>query len=156
MLLGALTAITLAGLAANAAQLAPAKDTWGPAVSFGPSKSVIIRSSTTIQPGTAPTQPRGGFLTIWPGMSNGTGNLIQSTLESHEPGRARCGEKTGEWCIMASVFGRPWGQLDSKKMAIVKAKQRVKIEYILENDNDTWTQYVPLTVAMLSELLTVP
>jgi hypothetical protein len=73
-------------------------------------------------------------------MSNGTGNLIQSTLESHEAGKPRCGEKTGEWCIMASVFGRPWGQLDSKKQAVVKDKQKVKIAYVLEKDNDTWTQ----------------
>jgi hypothetical protein len=73
-------------------------------------------------------------------MSNGTGNLIQTTLESHENGRPRCGEKPGEWCIMASVFGRPWGQLDSKKLAVVKGNQKIKIEYKLELDNDTWTQ----------------
>ena len=117
--------------------LVAAKDTWGPAVSFGPAKSTIIHTVTTIQPGKAPVQPRGGFLTIWPGMSNGTGNLIQTTLESHENGAPRCGEKPGEWCIMASVFGRPWGQLDSKKMAVVKGNQRIKIEYKLEADNDT-------------------
>jgi hypothetical protein len=116
------------------------KMSWGPAVSFGPSKSTIISAITTIQPGRAPVQPKGGFLTIWPGLSNGTGNLIQTTLESHE--RPRCGEKTGEWCIMASVFGNPWGQLDSKKQAVVKDKQKVKIAYVLEKDNNTWTQYV--------------
>jgi len=122
------------------AAVAAAKDTWGPAVSFGPSKSVIVRASTVLTPGTAPTQPRGGFLTIWPGMSNGSWHLVQSTLESHEPGRSRCGEKTGEWCVMASVFGRPWGQKDSQQMAVVKGKQRVRIEYVLGKDNDSWTQ----------------
>jgi hypothetical protein len=43
---------------------------------------------------------------------------------------------------MASVFGKPWGQKDSNKMAVVKEKQKVRIEYRLEKDNQTWTQYV--------------
>jgi hypothetical protein len=73
-------------------------------------------------------------------MSNGTGNLIQTTLESHERGKPRCGEKAGEWCVMASVFGNPWGQLDSKQQAVVKGDQKIRIEYILEKDNQTWTQ----------------
>jgi hypothetical protein len=117
-----------------------AKDSWGPAVSFGPSKSTIVYAVTTLQPGRAPTQPKNGFLTIWPGMSNGTGNLIQTTLESHEPGKSRCGERKGEWCVMASVFGKPWGQLDSKQQSVVRGDQKIKIEYILEKDNQTWTQ----------------
>jgi hypothetical protein len=133
---------SIAASALCAAYVALAKDTWGPAVSFGPSKSVIYHAITTIQPGRAPIQPKNGFLTLWPGMSNGTGNLIQSTLESHENGRPRCGEKPGEWCIMASVFGKPWGQLDSKQQAVVKGKDKITIEYKLESDQNTWTQYV--------------
>jgi hypothetical protein len=38
------------------------------------------------------------------------------------------------------VFGKPWGQLDSKKMAVVKGDHRVRIEYRLEKDGNTWTQ----------------
>jgi hypothetical protein len=133
--------ISVSGFLLALCGVVSAKDTWGPAVSFGPAKSTIINAVTTIQPGRAPVQPKGGFLTIWPGMSNGTGNLIQTTLESHEPGRPRCGEKSGEWCIMASVFGKPWGQKDSNKMAVVKEGQKVRIEYKLEKDQNTWTQY---------------
>ncbi|KAF2672385.1 hypothetical protein BT63DRAFT_411659 [Microthyrium microscopicum] len=162
-----------------------AEDTWGPAVSFGPSKSTIIRAITTVQPGKAPaqphagtiieprcttnttkhgekkrTRPNAGFLTIWPGMSNGTGNLIQTTLESHEEGKPRCGEKTGEWCVMASVFGDFPGlrtkQIDAKSQGVVKGTDKITIEYRLEKDDMTWTQTVTNTAtkAVLSKLST--
>ncbi|KAJ7506149.1 hypothetical protein B0H11DRAFT_2220064 [Mycena galericulata] len=44
-------------------------------------------------------------------MSNGSGEHIQSTLESW-PDDTRCGATTGEWCVRASVFGAA-GQTDS-------------------------------------------
>jgi hypothetical protein len=43
---------------------------------------------------------------------------------------------------MASVFGKPWGQLDAKQQSVVKGKDKVTIEYKLESDQNTWTQYV--------------
>lgn len=56
-------------------------DSWGGAVSLGPSKSTIINAVTTLTPGAAPST-QSGELFLWPGMSNGTGDLIQTTLES--------------------------------------------------------------------------
>lgn len=56
------------------------RDSWGGALSLGPSKSTIINAVTTLIPGTAPS-PQTGELFLWPGMSNGTGDLIQTTLE---------------------------------------------------------------------------
>lgn len=111
-------------------------DTWGGAVSLGPSKSTIIKAVTTITPGTAPST-QNGELFLWPGMSNGTGDLIQTTLESW-PDNSWCGATTGQWCVRASVFGS-FGQLDGEGSP-VSGDTPVKIVYELEGT--TWVQTV--------------
>lgn len=112
-------------------------DTWGGAVSLGPTKSTIIRAVTTLTPGPAP-QTQNGYLFIWPGMSNGTGDLVQTTLESWPQGNAWCGAKPGQWCIRCSLFG--WfGQLDGPASP-VDGNMRVEILYELLSDNKTWRQ----------------
>lgn len=122
-------------------------DTWGPSVSFGPAKSTIIYSSTIIQPPEAPVQPKGGFLTIWPGISNSTSDLVQSCLDKYQPGENCTGVplEPGEWCALASVYGtaRLGGlfQQDAPG-AVVKKDQKIQIEYRLEPNNLNWTQWV--------------
>ena len=71
------------------------RDSWGPSVSLGPTKSHIINAVTTIIPGPAPST-QNGELFLWPGMSNGTGDLIQTTLESW-PDNSWCGAAKGQW-----------------------------------------------------------
>ncbi|MCJ1446176.1 MAG: hypothetical protein MMC23_006681 [Stictis urceolatum] len=73
--------------------LAKRVDTWGGSVSLGPTKSHIANAVTTIVPGTAPST-QNGELFLWPGMSNGTGDLIQTTLESW-PDNSWCGATGG-------------------------------------------------------------
>ncbi|KAL4902825.1 hypothetical protein BDW74DRAFT_58141 [Aspergillus multicolor] len=114
------------------------EDTWGGSVSLGPSKSTIVNAVTTIIPGPAP-ETQNGVLFLWPGMSNSTGDLIQATLESWES-NAWCGATSGEWCVRASVFGS-FGQLDGTA-GVVKGDDQVKIEYTLQDDQDTWVQTV--------------
>lgn len=112
------------------------RDSWGGAVSLGPTTSRIVHAVTTVVPGVAPS-PQNGELFLWPGMSNGTGDLIQTTLESW-PDNSWCGAGTGEWCIRCSVFG--WfGQLDGPA-GVVSGNTRVKIEYALQGDGTTWLQ----------------
>ena len=72
-------------------------------------------------------------------MSNGTGDLVPTTLESW-PDNSWCGAKTGQWCVRASVFGS-FGQLDGTA-GVVSGSDQVKIVYNLESDGQTWTQYV--------------
>ncbi|KAF3903225.1 hypothetical protein ABW20_dc0104044 [Dactylellina cionopaga] len=123
-------------------------DTWGGSVSLGPSKSTIINAVTTIIPGPAPPS-QNGELFLWPGMSNGTGDLIQTTLESW-PSNSWCGAAAGQWCVRASVFG--WfGQLDGNS-APVSGSDQVRIEYALQSDQNTWLQTVTnaVTGAVLS------
>lgn len=135
------TLVALLAATANAASLIR-RDTWGGALSLGPSKSTIIHAITTLTPGAAPPV-QNGVLFLWPGMSNGTGDLVQTTLESW-PDNSWCGAKTGQWCVRASVFG--WfGQLDGTA-GVVSGSDQVKIEYKLESNQQTWTQYVFLSV----------
>ncbi|KAK6539642.1 hypothetical protein TWF694_009848 [Orbilia ellipsospora] len=113
-------------------------DTWGGSVSLGPTKSTIINAVTTIIPGPAPPT-QNGELFLWPGMSNGTGDLVQTTLESW-PSNSWCGAAAGQWCVRASVFGS-FGQLDGSP-GIVSGGDQVRIEYNLQSDQNTWLQTV--------------
>lgn len=112
------------------------RDSWGGAVSLGPTKSRITHAVTTITPGQAPTTQT-GELFLWPGMSNGTGDLVQTTLESW-PSNSWCGAATGQWCIRCSVFGS-FGQLDGTA-GVVSGSTPVKIDYTLQSDGQTWLQ----------------
>lgn len=72
-------------------------------------------------------------------MSNGTGDLVQTTLESW-PDNSCGGAPSGQWCVRASVFG-PFGQLDGPASA-VSGTTKVKIVYELQSDGQTWEQTV--------------
>ena len=112
------------------------RDTWGGAVSLGSTSSRITKAVTTILPGAAPPT-QNGVLFLWPGMSNGTGDLVQTTLESWED-NSWCGAATGEWCIRCSLFGS-FGQLDGDASP-VPGDISVEILYELQSDGTTWKQ----------------
>lgn len=130
-------------LLATLAAAAPAphvkrEDTWGGAVSLGPTDfengAYIDHAVTYLSPGAAP-ENQNGLLFLWPGMSNGTGDLVQTTLEDYDD-NSWCGAVAGEWCVRASVFG--WfGQHDGEA-GVVKPDDTVKIDYKLEGN--TWIQ----------------
>lgn len=67
-------------------------------------------------------------------MSNGTGDLIQSTLEDYDD-NSWCGSEQGKWCVRASVFG-VFGQL-SGRTGPMGGDDRVRIEYLLVGDGET-------------------
>lgn len=130
------TAALIPTLALAATQV-KREDTWGGSVSLGPTKSTITKAVTTLIPGAAPAT-QNGVLFLWPGMSNGTGDLVQTTLEDWESNEW-CGASRGEWCVRASLFGS-FGQLDGEP-GVVKGNDQVRIEYELQDDQDTWVQY---------------
>lgn len=132
------------GLLASVAAL----DSWGGAYSLGPSTSNIISAETTLTPGQAPLT-QNGELFLWPGMSNGTGDLIQTTLESW-PSNAWCGAAAGEWCIRCSIFGA-FGQIDGNS-AVVKGTDAVTIKYMLQSDKNTWLQTASINGVVVSTL----
>ena len=119
----------------TAASTKTKRDSWGGAVSLGPTKSHIVNAITILIPGPAPAT-QAGELFLWPGMSNGTGDLIQTTLESWNS-NAWCGATTGERCADASLFGS-FGQLSGVANP-VKGTDHVRIEYTAES-NGNWTQ----------------
>ncbi|KAJ3093077.1 hypothetical protein HK100_006781, partial [Physocladia obscura] len=122
------------------AQVAAAIDQWGPSVSFGPSTSRIIYAKTTIVPGYfPPISSTVGPLFLWPGLSNGTTDLIQTTLEAW-PDNSWCGATAGQWCVRASDFGS-FGQLSGTGAAI-NHDDHITIEYAIQADQQTWIQTV--------------
>jgi hypothetical protein len=122
---------------------AMAQDGWGASYSFGPSTSRIIYAKTTLEPGHFPpisNTSNTGPLFLWPGMSNGSGDLIQTTMEAW-PDNAWCGAVVGsQWCVRASDFGS-FGQLSGNGYPI-SYNDLVTIEYKLEPDGQTWDQIV--------------
>src|ERR1700744_495050 len=70
---------------------------YGPYVSFGPTRSEIIRMETIYTPGKKPTSKR-GVLFLWPGVndqSNTRSDLIQTVIEASP---ASCGLPQN-WCL---------------------------------------------------------
>ncbi|KDN37352.1 hypothetical protein RSAG8_10240, partial [Rhizoctonia solani AG-8 WAC10335] len=124
----------------SSALLAAAVDTWGGACSLGPTSAHIIESTTTLAAGIPPPN-QNGALFLWPGMSNGTGDLVQTTFESYAD-NSWCGASKSEWCVRASVFG--WfGQRDGPA-GVVKGTDA--------SNQMTWTQTVTIDGKVVSTL----
>ncbi|KAH7333876.1 hypothetical protein B0J17DRAFT_696344 [Rhizoctonia solani] len=135
-------------LFACSAALVAVADTWGGSYSLGPAKANIIEMTTTLTPGAAPPT-QSGVLFLWPGISNGTGDLVQTTLEQWQD-NSWCGAGKGEWCVRASVFG--WfGQRDGPA-GVVKATDSVTINYKLGSNKMTWAQTVTIDGKVVSTL----
>jgi MYXO-CTERM domain-containing protein len=118
-----------------------AADGWGASYSFGPTTSRIIYAKTTLVPGRLPPiTSTTGPLFLWPGMSNPTSDLIQTTMDAWPDNKGYCGAGTGQWCVEASVFGS-FGQRNGPTVAI-DPDDHVTIEYKLGTDGNTWTQTV--------------
>jgi MYXO-CTERM domain-containing protein len=123
-----------------------AADGWGASWSFGPvhptTSNHIIYTKTTLVPGRLPTGwPSGaGPLFIWPGLSNPTSDLVQTTGDAWGDNASACGAKAGQWCLEASVFGS-FGQRSGPSVSI-DPDDHITIEYKLGSDNNTWTQTV--------------
>ena len=107
------------------AQAMAAADGWGASYSFNavqpPSSNHLTYARTTLVPGRLPPMPSGtGPLFIWPSLSNGKGDLIQTTLDAWGNNKGACGAATGQWCGETSIFGS-FGQLSGVN---VLARQR--------------------------------
>lgn len=119
-----------------------AADGWGASYSFNaisPATNHLISAKTTLVPGRLPPIESGkGPLFIWPGLSNGKGDLIQTTLDAWGDNKGACGAATGQWCGETSIFGS-FGQLSGSSAAF-DPDDHITIEYKLGADNTTWTQ----------------
>lgn len=75
---------------ATASSMFVKRDSWGPSVGMGPSTQQIVSTTTTVYPGEMPPD-QAGYLFVWMGISNGTGDLIQSIIGSYPKGLSECG-----------------------------------------------------------------
>jgi hypothetical protein len=91
-----------------------------------------------------------GPLFLWPGMSNPTSDLVQTTMDAQQDNKNYCGAATGQWCVEASVFGS-FGQRNGPSVPVSPTDQ-VTIEYKLGTDGNTWTQTVTLACKVVSTL----
>jgi hypothetical protein len=82
-----------------------------------------------------------GPLFLWPGISNPTSDLIQTTMDawSGSENKNYCGGNGSQWCVEASVFNG--GQINGPTVAI-DPDDHVTIEYTLQSDGQTWDQKV--------------
>jgi MYXO-CTERM domain-containing protein len=82
-----------------------------------------------------------GPLFLWPGISNPTSNLIQTTMDdwSGTENSSYCSGNGSQWCVEASVFNG--GQINGPTVAI-DPDDHVTIDYELGSDGQTWTQTV--------------
>lgn len=82
------------------------RDSWGAAFSLGPAKQEIISTTTIIYPGAMPAD-QAGYLFVWLGISNGTGDLIQSIIGSYPASGSECSKPNANttWCISSEVYG---------------------------------------------------
>jgi MYXO-CTERM domain-containing protein len=122
-----------------------AADGWGSSWSFGPvhptTSNHIIYMKTTLVPGRLPPITSStGPLFLWPGISNPTSDLVQTTMDAWPDNASYCHATAGQWCVEASVFGS-FGQRNGPTVAI-DPDDHVTIEYKLGADNNTWTQTV--------------
>ncbi|KAF8860690.1 hypothetical protein BDZ45DRAFT_574719, partial [Acephala macrosclerotiorum] len=76
------------------------------AFSLGPAKQETISTTTTIYPGQMPSD-QAGYLFVWLGISNGTGDLIQSIIGPCPAGQSECSGSVADStrCISSEVYG---------------------------------------------------
>ncbi|KAF2235868.1 hypothetical protein EV356DRAFT_575393 [Viridothelium virens] len=144
-----------ATILAISATLVSAKPRHDDSITFGPTiyasgKQDIIKFVTTTYPGAIPSNQKGNGLFLWPGLTNSTGDLIQSVVGSYPPGASECSgaNVNTEWCISSEVYGLDAsgntnqfvGQLTTLDAT---PSNGLKITYTLTDPSAyTWTQVV--------------
>ena len=101
---GLATFVALASTA-TASSMFVKRDSWGPSVGMGPSTQQIVSTTTTVYPGEMPPD-QAGYLFVWMGISNGTGDLIQSIIGSYPKGLSECSGPDADttWSVDVSRF----------------------------------------------------
>lgn len=119
------------------------RDSWGAAFSLGPAKQEIIQTTTTIYPGKMPANQE-AYLFAWLGISNGTGDLIQSIVGSYPAGGSECGGQEGAdttWCISSEVYGSGYQYTGELTTADLNYENGILLNYTLvDSSTYLWTQ----------------
>lgn len=130
------------------------RDSWGAAFSLGPASNTIIQTTTTIYPGAMPSNQE-GYLFAWLGMSNGTGDLIQSIVGSYPAGGSECGGQAAAdtaWCISSEVYGSGYQYVGELTTADANSDNGIRLNYTLA-DKATWLWTQTMEDAVTGTLL---
>ncbi|KAK7733087.1 hypothetical protein SLS53_008275 [Cytospora paraplurivora] len=131
---------------------------WGPIIGVEASTANIISTTSTIYPGKMPSDQK-GYMFAWIGISNNTGDLIQSIVGSYPAGQSECSGSNADttWCISSEVYG-----LDSsgattqfvgdKRTADVNYENGIIFNYTLI-DASTYLWEQTMTDAVTGDLL---
>jgi hypothetical protein len=153
-----IASLVLSASIATASSIFSKRDSWGPAFSLGPAKAEIISTTTIIYPGQMPAN-QAGYLFVWLGISNGTGDLIQSIIGSYPAGGSECSGSNADttWCISSEVYGlasngypNQWvGDLTTPD---VNYENGIKLNYtLIDKESYLWLQ--TMEDAVTGELL---
>ncbi|ORY66541.1 uncharacterized protein BCR38DRAFT_408465 [Pseudomassariella vexata] len=150
--------LLLASTGVTASSMFTKRDSWGPAFSLGPAKQEIISTKTTVYPGQMPAD-QAGYLFVWLGISNGTGDLIQSIIGSYPKGQSECSGSAADtaWCISSEVYGLadngyPNQWVGSLTTADVNYENGIVLNYtLIDKSSYLWLQ--TMTDAVTGELL---
>lgn len=140
-------ALALSASAVTASPSLRKRDSWGPSLGLGPAKQQIITTQTTIYPGQLPPNQQ-AYLFAWLGISNGTGDLIQSIVGSYPKGGSECSGPNADtaWCISSEVYGNtaagyPNQFVGDLRTADVNYQNGITFNYTLTDKKAyTWVQ----------------
>ncbi|OCB86579.1 hypothetical protein A7U60_g6256 [Sanghuangporus baumii] len=111
------------------------------------SNSSIQKVTTTFNPG-IPPPGQISSLKLYPGLSNGTGDLFLTSIESW-PDQSWCRGTIAQWCIRTQVFSHQeaiFGQF-----APLNANQSLSIVFERNPNSLNWTQSVTVNDQVVSE-----
>jgi hypothetical protein len=104
-------------------------------------------------------QSQTGLLYIWLGISNGTGDLIQSVIGSYPKGMSECSGPNADttWCVSSEVYGlgsngQPNQWVGTPTTAWLNYTNGVKLNYTLV-DRATWLWNQTMRDAVTGQLL---
>ncbi|THH01541.1 hypothetical protein EW145_g6892 [Phellinidium pouzarii] len=100
------------------------------------SSSTIEKVTTTLNAGIPPSGQLGELI-LWPALSNGTGDLLMTSVESWS-NQSWCGGVTGQWCIRTQVFHDQKSTFGA--FAPLSASEPVTITFERNPDASGWTQ----------------
>ncbi|KAL5499250.1 hypothetical protein ACEPAH_1768 [Sanghuangporus vaninii] len=112
------------------------------------SNSSIQKVTTTFNPG-IPPPGQISSLKLYPGLSNGTGDLLLTSIESW-PDQSWCGGTIVQWCIRTQVFSHQ--EATFGQFAPLDANQPLSIVFERSTNGLNWTQSVTVIDQVVSEL----
>ncbi|KAL5520718.1 hypothetical protein ACEPAF_2720 [Sanghuangporus sanghuang] len=112
------------------------------------STSTIQKVTTTLNPGFPPSNQTGS-LKLYPASSNGTGDLLMTSVESWSD-QSWCGGTVDQWCIRTQVYSNQKATFG--QFAPLNANESLTIVFERSSDGSNWTQSAIVNDQVVSQL----